>query len=606
MSEQSRPKDLRGVIRPVALMVLAGFRADPIRATASLVLRIAVGASPVMFALALASLIESAHPGGSRDAALVAAAMLAAAVALRAVVDELGWKISQVLEEKTSHLVDCEIIGIVAGLPGLEHFERSNYLDRIDRIRTEQWLLSQSIQAILNATVLAIQVVATVGLLVRVDIRMLALPLFAIPGMIAAAKAEKIWQREAEANEWSWRATYDLIQLTTKVPPAKEIRVFGLADELVRRNGELSRHIGAWIRHALFEKATRLIAARAVFVAGYSLAMLLVASRVVSGSATVADLVLTAVLAGQVMEQVQHVVNNGSWLAWTLTAVRRYAWLLDYAAKARPTTSDTPVPAPSALRKGIRFEHVSFQYPGSDDVVLHDVNLELAAGSTLAVVGDNGAGKTTLVKLLCGFYQPTEGRITVDGVDLREMDLNDWRSRIAAAFQDHAKLELHAQHVVGLGDLPRHDDEGAVRDALERGGSTDVLASLPDGLATQLGTQWWDGVDLSGGEWQKLALGRGMMREHPLLLALDEPTAALDAETEHRLFDRYASAAHQGAGAVGTITVLVSHRFSTVRMADVIAVVADGGIRELGTHDELFAAGGTYAELYELQARAYR
>lgn len=606
MPERTRPGDLRGFMRPIWLMVVAGFRADPARAVASLALRVAAGIAPVVFALALASLVASAHPGGPRRATLVAAVALAGAVAARAVVDELGWKISQVLEERTSHLVDREIIGIVAGLPGLEHFERSAYLDRIDRIRDEQWLLSMSIQAILNNIALVFQVVASIGLLASVDVWMLALPLFAIPSVLAGAKAQKIWQRVAEENESDWRASYDLLRLATTVPPAKEIRVFGLAPVLLDRNRALTRHIAAWTRRAHFEKAALVVAARCVFVLGYGLAMLLVAHRVATGAASVGDLVLTAVLAGQVMEQVQHVSNNGAWLEWTLTAVRRYVWLLEYAKRHSPPVDADTRPAPARLADGVRFENVSFRYPAAEHDTLTDVDLFLPAGSTVAIVGDNGAGKTTLVKLLCGFYAPTAGRITVDGVDLRAMDLTAWRRRVAAAFQDHAKLELQALHVVGLGDLPRHDDAPAAHAALDRAGSTDVLNSLPAELATQLGSQWTDGVDLSGGEWQKLALGRGMMREEPLLLALDEPTAALDAETEHRLFDRYASAARAGASGVGAITVLVSHRFSTVRMADLIVVIADGRVAELGSHEELYAAGGVYAELYELQARAYR
>jgi ATP-binding cassette subfamily B protein len=258
------------------------------------------------------------------------------------------------------------------------------------------------------------------------------------------------------------------------------------------------------------------------------------------------------------------------------------------------------------LVDGVRFDGVAFRYPGTEIDVLRDVNLFIPAGSTIAIVGDNGAGKTTLVKLLCGFYEPTAGQITVDGVDLSTIDIGGWRQRVAAAFQDHARFELLAQHVVGVGDLDRLDDDAAVRAALDRSGSVELVDQLPSGLETQLGANWHGGIDLSGGEWQKLALGRGMMRETPLLLALDEPTAALDAETEHRLFERYASAAHEGAARAGTVTVLVSHRFSTVRMADLIVVVAAGGIAESGSHDELIRAGGIYAELFELQARAYR
>jgi ATP-binding cassette, subfamily B, bacterial len=223
----------------------------------------------------------------------------------------------------------------------------------------------------------------------------------------------------------------------------------------------------------------------------------------------------------------------------------------------------------------------------------------------IAVVGENGAGKTTLVKLLTKMYEPTSGAILIDGEPLARMAADEWRSRLAGAFQDFVRFELRARQTVGLGDVPRLDLEPAVAIAIGRAGATDVLERLPAGLDTQLGPTWPQGVDLSFGQWQKLALARGFMRDEPLLLVLDEPTAALDAETEHALFERYAAAARQDA-ASGRITLLVSHRFSTVRMADLIVVLDGARLVEVGTHDELLAKGGQYAELYGIQAAAYR
>jgi ATP-binding cassette, subfamily B, bacterial len=239
--------------------------------------------------------------------------------------------------------------------------------------------------------------------------------------------------------------------------------------------------------------------------------------------------------------------------------------------------------------------------------VLEDVSLTLPAGTVVAIVGENGAGKTTLVKLLSRFYRPTGGRILVDGADLDRMPADEWRQRLAGAYQDFFRFELQAGRSVGLGDLPRLDDATAVTTAVDRAGARDVVDALPSGLGTQLGPTWPDGVEVSFGQWQKLALGRGYMRDEPLLLVLDEPTAALDAETEHALFDRYAAGARDpSASASGRITVLVSHRFSTVRMADLIVVLDAARLVEVGTHDELMARGGQYAELYTIQAAAYR
>jgi ATP-binding cassette subfamily B protein len=247
--------------------------------------------------------------------------------------------------------------------------------------------------------------------------------------------------------------------------------------------------------------------------------------------------------------------------------------------------------------------------------VLEDVSLTLPAGAVVAIVGENGAGKSTLVKLLGKLYEPTSGTIFVDERPLSRLPADRWRERLAGAFQDFYRFEFRARETVGLGDVARIGDERAAATAVERAGAVEDVARLPAGLQSQLGATWPDGVDLSFGQWQKLALARGFMRDDPLLLVLDEPTAALDAETEHALFERYAAAARDplgdgirfGAGAAeGRITILVSHRFSTVRMADLIVVLDGARVAQVGTHDDLLARGGQYAELYGIQAAAYR
>jgi ATP-binding cassette subfamily B protein len=223
----------------------------------------------------------------------------------------------------------------------------------------------------------------------------------------------------------------------------------------------------------------------------------------------------------------------------------------------------------------------------------------------VAVVGENGAGKTTLVKLLAKLYQPGSGRILVDDLDLARIDSGRWRQRMAGAFQDFFRFEFLAGQTIGLGDLPNLDHEPALSAAADRAGARDVIEGLPDGLATQLGPTWPDGVDVSFGQWQKLALARGFMRTDPLIAVLDEPTAALDAETEHQLFERYAASARERQEK-GSITILVSHRFSTVRMADLIVVMDGASVAEAGSHEDLMARRGRYCELYGIQARAYQ
>jgi ATP-binding cassette subfamily B protein len=290
--------------------------------------------------------------------------------------------------------------------------------------------------------------------------------------------------------------------------------------------------------------------------------------------------------------------------------VGRYLWLVDHAEAVRrdgqTPGSGPPLPAPDRLADGIRLSGVGFRYRADQPDALRDVDLHLPAGSVVAVVGENGAGKSTLVKLLARLYEPTSGHLEVDGVPLRRIDPASWRARISAGFEDFVSFELLLREAVGIGNLAALDDDRAVTRALHHAGADDITDQLPGGLATALGTSWEGAVDLSRGQWQKLALARAMMRQEPLLLLLDEPTAALDAETEHALFERYAAAARAAGGRSGAITILVSHRFSTVRMADLIIVLDGGRIVEGGTHANLLARGGLYAELYEVQAEGYR
>jgi ATP-binding cassette subfamily B protein len=305
----------------------------------------------------------------------------------------------------------------------------------------------------------------------------------------------------------------------------------------------------------------------------------------------------------QVAEMVVWPIFSVARLGTILRAAGRLLWLRDYSDSVTGQRASDSTP-PERLTDGITFENVSFTYPGTDRPVLQDISLTIPAGAVIALVGENGAGKTTLVKLLTRMYEPTEGRILIDGVDLADIDAEKWRQRSSAAFQDFAKPELVAQHTVGIGDLIQLDDETAAIGGLDRAGAGDVVDALPSGLSTQLGASWTDGVDLSTGQWQKLALGRALMRDDPLVVFFDEPTASLDAPTEHALFQRYAEAARSGSQA-GSITVLVSHRFSTICSADLILVLDNGQAAELGSHEELMEHRGVYAELYTLQAKSY-
>jgi ATP-binding cassette, subfamily B, bacterial len=341
----------------------------------------------------------------------------------------------------------------------------------------------------------------------------------------------------------------------------------------------------------------------ALFVLGFLGAIGVVGRAAVRGQASPGDLYLALVLTARLTGELQQAAGMAVWFTTVLRGAARFLWIVDYAAEVDGSERPDAV-APSRLTDGIRLERVTFRYL-DDAPALAEVDLHLPAGATVALVGDNGAGKTTLVKLLCGLYRPSSGRVLVDGTDLARIPPVAWRRQVSAGFQDHTRLELLAREVVGVGDLARLGDEGAAGAALDRAGAADMLDALPAGWSTPLGASL-DGTDLSGGQWQKLALGRAMMRDTPVLLVLDEPTSSLDADTEHALFERYALAARQAAGTSGAITLLVSHRFSTVRLADLIVVLEQGRVIEAGSHAELMGRGGTYAELYRLQAAAYR
>jgi ATP-binding cassette subfamily B protein len=414
------------------------------------------------------------------------------------------------------------------------------------------------------------------------------LAVFALPTVLTSTWRPAVERAAQERGVKFSRLARHLFITATTATPGKEVRVIGIGERLVTERRQTWERWYGPVSTARWGSAAWHALAWAVFGSAYVGAIVFVSSILQSSAG---DVLLVLAAGSRLSAYIGATVGEIGFLRgiW-MDGSRRLAWLEDYAA-ALVASADMPVPA--RLTRGIRFEHVSFAYPGTDRLVLDDVNLDLPAGAVVAIVGDNGAGKTTLVKLLAKLYEPSAGRILIDDVEFR------------------------ARHTVGVGDVPRLDEEPAVVTAVGRAGADDVVVGLPARLETQLGPTWPQGVELSFGQWQKLALARGFMRDHPLLLVLDEPTAALDAETEHALFERYAAAASgsrkssPAADAVvvnhdGRITILVSHRFSTVRMADLIVVLDGARVAEVGTHDELMARGGSYAELYGIQAAAYR
>jgi len=323
---------------------------------------------------------------------------------------------------------------------------------------------------------------------------------------------------------------------------------------------------------------------------------LYIALKAVSGELTLGDLALYTAAATSVQSSIGGLFNSFSGMYENnLYLDTLYRFLGTKPEIDRPAN---PVAVPEPLRGHITFDHVSFAYPGAEEPALKDVSFDIQPGETVAVVGKNGAGKSTLIKLLCRLYDPTGGRILLDGVDIRTLDPDDLQRRISAVFQDHVSYQATASENIGLGDLEHLTDRPSIVQAADRAGIANRIERLPRGYDSPLGRWFDEGVSLSGGEWQKIALARGFLREAPILV-LDEPTSALDAQAEHDLFVRLRQLAE------GRTTLYISHRFSTVRQADRIILLEHGKLVEQGTHNELMNLDGGYAELFTLQASAY-
>ena len=528
---------------------------------------------------------------GGLSASLVAGWLLAT----------LGTRLEMGFRERATIALESHVARLHGQVPGIEHHERPEYLDRLQILRDHVFLLNHFYRAFMNTAGSIARLAFTVALLASVSPVLILLTLFAVPTVLSSnwrAGRERAAEERAAPHK---RLGRHLFELGTTAGPGKEVRVGGTGARLRERHRAEAVSWYRGVARARWVSAAWHSASWTLFGVAYVAAVVFVTVRL---HASAGSVLLVLAAGANLARFFGLTVSEANFLRWTLDATRRLVWLERYAREI-PASAAEPAEAPTRLRQGIRLEGVSFRYPGTDPLVLRDVDLELPAGSVVAIVGENGAGKSTLVKLLCRFYETAEGRVTVDGVDLARIPAEAWRSRLAGAFQDFCRFELRAAQTVGLGDLERIEDRPALETAVARGGAGEVVSRLPSGLDTQLGPTWDEGVELSFGQWQRLALARGLMRDEPLLCVLDEPTAALDAEAEHALFERFAAAA-RADGAEGRVTVLVSHRFSTVRMADLIVVLDGSRVAEVGGHEDLMARDGLYAELYRIQARAYR
>jgi ATP-binding cassette subfamily B protein len=480
----------------------------------------------------------------------------------------------------------------------LAQFEDSEFYDKLTRARREA--SSRPLSLIMRTFGLvqnAIFLVVSGGLLFKFSPWAVAvLMLSGLPSFIAEARFSGDAFRLFRWRSPETRMQLYLESVLGREDHAKEVRLFGLGERLLERYRSIFTTLyredrALTIRRDVWGFFLGLIGTAALY-----LAYAWIALATVRGVISLGKMTMYLGLFRQGQSAVSAALSSiGGMYEDNLYLSTLYEYLDTPVPQARGQLLKGPHP-----EDGIRFEHVSFVYPGATEPALQDVSLHLRPGASLALVGENGSGKTTLIKLLTRLYRPTSGRVLLDGLDLELWDEVRLRERIGVIFQDFARYQMLVGENVGAGDEPFFLDEARWREAADKGQAADFIESLPGGYRTQLGKWFKDGRELSGGQWQKIALSRAFMRIRADVLVLDEPTAAMDARAEALVFERFRQLGHD------RMTILISHRFSTVRMADQIAVLENGRIIESGSHEELMQREGHYAALFALQARGYR
>ncbi|HEY0554851.1 MAG TPA: ABC transporter ATP-binding protein [Thermoanaerobaculia bacterium] len=528
------------------------------------------------------------------------ALLLAIELVLAVLADGLGRLVSlfdALLSEQFTNATSVRLMEHAATLD-LEDFEDSELQDQLDRARrqtTGRMTLMNQLFGQAQDLVTIISFAA--GLVVYAPWLIALLILALVPAFLGEAHFNSLgysldWVRTPERREIDY-----VRQTGASVETAKEVKIFGLNAFLIERYRQLADALYLDNRRLAIRRAGWGALLTALGTVGYYVAYAFIVWRTLSGRFSIGDLTFLAGSFLRLRTLLEGLLIGFSQMAGQALYLDDLFSFFEIAPEI--VSPADPFPFPMPIRDGFAFESVGFRYPGAERWAVRDLSFSLRAGEVLALVGENGAGKTTLVKLLARLYDPDEGRILLDGRDLREYDLEALRSNIGVIFQDFVRYHLTAAENIAVGRIEARDDRARIEGAAERSLADEVIAKLPAGYEQRIGKRFRTGVDLSGGEWQKVAIARAYMRDAQVLI-LDEPTAALDARSEFEVFQRFKELSE------GKTAVLISHRFSSVRMADRILVLADGKVEAMGTHEELLAAGGRYAELFELQAAGYR